>query len=74
MANRDLTTQERDALEALVDASNLTAVVQALSEICDAKAEHIATNWQDDPLARAWAWACGTLGVASVALGRKLSV
>jgi hypothetical protein len=74
MANRDLTAQERDALEALVDASNLTAVVQALSEICDAKAEHIRANWQEDALARAWAWACGTLGIASVNIGRKLSI
>jgi len=73
MANRDLTEQERDALEALVDASNLMAVVQALSEICDAKAEHVRANWQDEPLARAWAWACGSLGLAAIDLRRTLS-
>jgi hypothetical protein len=47
---RDLNQSELDALEALIDAAGIEAVVQGLSEICGAKAEHIASNWQDTAL------------------------
>jgi hypothetical protein len=40
-------------------------VLQQISEICDAKAEHIAENWQDTILAKRWATLEGALGVAS---------
>jgi hypothetical protein len=61
--SRDLGQAELDALEALVDAAGIEAVVQGLSEICGAKAEHIACNWQDTILANVgqrwkgrWEW------------------
>ncbi len=41
-------------LEALVDRHGLSAVLNELANICAAKAEHIATNWQDASLAKAW--------------------
>ena len=47
---RDLNQSELDALEALIDAAGIEAVVQGLSEICGVKAEHIASNWQDTAL------------------------
>jgi uncharacterized protein with HEPN domain len=64
--NRDLTKQEAETLEAIIDASSLQAVVMALSEICGEKSEHVLTNWQDKALAREWAEACGQLGVLAV--------
>ena len=62
---RDLNQSELDALEALIDAAGIEAVVQGLSEICGLKAEHNAQAWQDTPLARRWATLEGALGVAS---------
>lgn len=44
-------------LEGAVDGSSLTAVLSALEELCQGKAEHIATNWQDDRTARFWSQA-----------------
>lgn len=52
--NRDLNQSELNTLEALVDATSIEAVIQGLSEICGAKAEHIAHNWQDTILAKRW--------------------
>jgi hypothetical protein len=62
MEMRDLTPLERAGLEQLIDICGLSSVVMALSDICDEKAEHIRSNWQDKPLARQWAKACGRLG------------
>jgi hypothetical protein len=42
-------------LEKLIDAYGLSDVIHCLERICDAKAEHVATNWQDTRLAKAWA-------------------
>ena len=63
--NRDLNQSELHTLEALVDATSIEAVMQGLSEICGAKAEHIAHNWQDTILAKRLATMEGALGVAS---------
>jgi hypothetical protein len=62
--NRDLNQSELNTLEALVDATSIEAVIQGLSEICGAKAEHIAHNWQGTILAKRWATMEGALGVA----------
>jgi len=43
-----------DLLEEIIDRHTLSDVLVMLSNICLAKAEHIRTNWQDAPLARAW--------------------
>jgi hypothetical protein len=42
------------ALEAMVDKVGLRNVVYALAHICDAKAEHCHSNWQDHALAKRW--------------------
>ena len=43
------------AIEALVDQpGGLRAVLEALSAVCDAKAEHIRTTWQDHTSADWW--------------------
>ena len=41
-------------LETLIDAHNLDGVLEALSEICHAKAEHLRSNWQDSATAKQW--------------------
>ncbi len=47
-------TNVATSLEALVDANGLANVLEALAELCDAKAEHVEANWQDVGLARLW--------------------
>jgi hypothetical protein len=63
--DRDLNQTELGTLEAMVDAAGIEAVVQGLSEICGAKADHIREAWQDTALAKRWATLEGALGVAS---------
>lgn len=63
--NRDLNAKEMEALEAMIDAANVQAVLVGISEICGEKAQHIEDNWQDYGLAKVWATACGAIGVFS---------
>ncbi len=65
MSGRDLTRDERCQLESLIDGAGLCAMLQALSQICDEKADHIRTNWQDKHLAKSWNSAAGVIGVAA---------
>jgi hypothetical protein len=65
MTNRDLTPAEQQQLELLVDATGVQAVLEALSTICGLKAEHIAENWQNASLARAWRSAEGRIAICS---------
>lgn len=44
---------ERD-LEAMLDRHSLHYLMLCLSTVCYAKAEHIASNWQDTATAKAW--------------------
>ncbi len=41
-------------LENLVDANGLSNVLEALSEICFAKASHLEEAWQDASTAKTW--------------------
>jgi hypothetical protein len=49
-ARRDLAA----AVEELVDATSLHAVLRALAETAFAKADHLESNWQDSATARVW--------------------
>ena len=42
------------ALEAIVDAHSVRAVLLDLAAICHDKAEHVRVNWQDGPIAKRW--------------------
>jgi hypothetical protein len=53
-----LDPQTEAALEAMVDKFGLATVLNGLSCICSAKADHIEENWQDKRLAKAWERAC----------------
>ena len=55
-------------LEALVDGFSLPTVVSALADLCDEKAEHVATAWQDTTLAKTWAQAAVALNRAALKL------
>lgn len=41
-------------LETMIDRVGIRNVLFALSSICDAKAEHLHSNWQDHVAARIW--------------------
>ena len=49
-----LGTKAAEALEKIVDQTNVMAVLEMLVEVCELKAEHIRENWQDEGLAKRW--------------------
>lgn len=59
--DRELTNDETEALEKLIDKTDMGAVLRALAKICNDKAEHLATNWQDYETARYWDQLAGDL-------------
>jgi hypothetical protein len=58
-----MTTAQVQRLEQLIDETDIVDVVNTLADICDGKAEHITTNWQDPGTARAWTRAAQQLAV-----------
>lgn len=50
----NLTKSELIDLEMIVDSRGLPKLLDAIADICRAKSEHIATNWQDKALADLW--------------------
>ncbi len=54
-----------EILEEQIDSCGLQSVVEALSEICTLKCDHLRHNWQDDQTARAWFDAAKLLDVAA---------
>ena len=47
--------EERDRLETeFIDKHTLCDVLEALTEVCFEKAEHLRTNWQDINAAKEW--------------------
>lgn len=49
-----ITDTEQTALEMLVDRIGLSAVLEALGTICDEKADHIRSSYDDNRTARIW--------------------
>lgn len=55
-----------ESLEAMIDKHGLSMVLKAISEICDEKAEHVHSAWQDEKLGKAWeraskhVWSCAS--------------
>jgi len=54
------------ALEMMLDKHTLEIMLDRLSELCFAKAQHIEENWQDKALAKAWSKAGIAIGKLSV--------
>jgi len=51
-----MTTKEiySEQLEKMIDTITLPQVLELIADICEAKGQHIAENWQDEPLAKLW--------------------
>ncbi len=55
MSKDSLTVRElADQLEPLIDRSSLATVLEALSQVCWEKADHLRSNWQDRATAKCW--------------------
>jgi hypothetical protein len=55
MAFKEMSDNKVDDLEAqFVDKYGIAGVLDGLSRVCWNKAEHLATNWQDENWARAY--------------------
>jgi hypothetical protein len=52
--SRQLTTDEAVELERMVDVTSVAAVLEALGNICDEKANHLREAWQDHGAAKTW--------------------
>ena len=52
-------------LEAEVDRTSVSQVVQTLADVCREKAQHIRENWQDEGLAKVWDRVATRLELAS---------
>lgn len=58
-------------LESMVDAHTLADIVDALSDICYAKADHIEEAWQDVATARPWRQMARQLYTAGCSAARR---
>jgi hypothetical protein len=47
-------TAIKDELESIVDRVGLDTLLDCLSAVCDDKAEHLASNWQDGAASKCW--------------------
>ena len=50
--SRNLTASDMLELETMLDRSSLTDVLHLLASICEGKAEHLRSNWQDTETAK----------------------
>lgn len=47
-------SRDLETLEQIVDRNGIADVLHMLAEICGEKSAHVAVNWQDMGLSRAW--------------------
>lgn len=47
-------TRNIEAIEDVIDKVGLDGLLDLISDICLAKAEHLEDNWQDSPAAKRW--------------------
>lgn len=47
-------TKLQHEVEALLDCHPIDEIIAAIAEVCDHKADHVMTNWQDKYLAKLW--------------------
>lgn len=60
-----------EMLEGIVDRFSLSAALDALATVCSAKADHLASNWQDEVSARPWSRLWRRLDTVSAAAKRE---
>lgn len=50
-----MNNKDKELLEHILDRNDIRPLILALAEICEEKAEHVASNWGDAPgIVRAW--------------------
>ena len=50
-----MNNKDKELLEHILDRNDIRPLILALADICEAKAEHVATTWSDAPgIVRAW--------------------
>jgi len=54
MATKSLEAIADELEQQFVDRHNLSTVLDALIIVCENKAEHLLTNWQDRSAAKSW--------------------
>jgi hypothetical protein len=62
-SREELTAEEEQTLERIIDRTSVQAVLESMSIVCGKKAEHLLTNWQDKTTARVWQKAEGAIGL-----------
>ena len=65
MTDLEKQTQLENQLKALIDEHGLHAVIGSLVIVCNQKASHLESNWQDRATARVWTNAAKVLDTAS---------
>jgi len=60
-------------IEDAIDSHSLEYVLVIIEEIANEKAEHLASNWQDDHAAKVWSKAANTVDLAALKI-KKLGV
>ncbi len=54
MSSNEWTKETQATLEDLIDKSSLTDVLNLLANICNEKADHLRSDWQDEQSAKGW--------------------
>lgn len=49
-----LSQAEFDTIECAMDRVRMPQLMCAIAQICQSKAEHVRSNWQDESLAKVW--------------------
>jgi hypothetical protein len=60
-------------IEDAIDSHSLEYVLVIIEEICNEKAEHVESNWQDSRLAKVWGRAANVVDLAALKV-KKLGV
>lgn len=60
-----------EALEQTVDRYTMRATLEALEMVCHAKADHLASDWQDEGASRVWKRLAGKIGIATAAAQKE---
>ena len=45
---------DKEQIEGIIDRVGLLSFVDMVGDICEEKADHIRSNWQDENLAKVW--------------------
>jgi len=52
--NESIWEENKEKVEAIIDIVGMFSFMCMVGDICDEKADHIRSNWQDENLAKVW--------------------